>query len=165
MKLGTSTWVLNQRFGDEEAIRMIAAAGFDGIDWDFSPMASDDAVWNRDDWRDYAHRLRKLADELGVSVLQAHAPYPTAVGKEPHDTVMLERIRRSIEAASILGATHIVVHPMKHLDHVKFGKELFVRNIQGVRKRNRIPRSGRHQPQPKDESGHRAKGIAKAVCA
>ena len=63
MKLGTSTWVLNQRFGDEEAIRMIAAAGFDGIDWDFSPMASDDAVWNRDDWRDYAHRLRKLADE------------------------------------------------------------------------------------------------------
>ena len=130
MKLGTSTWVLNQRFGDEEAIRMIAAAGFDGIDWDFSPMASDDAVWNRDDWRDYAHRLRKLADELGVSVLQAHAPYPTAVGKEPHDTVMLERIRRSIEAASILGATHIVVHPMKHLDHVKFGKELFVRNME-----------------------------------
>lgn len=129
MKLGTSTWVLNQRFGDEAAIRMIAAAGFDGIDWDFSRMASDDDIWNGDDWRDYARKLRALTDELGVVVLQAHAPYPTAVGREPHDTVMRERIIRSMEAASILGAKFIVVHPMKHLDHVKYGKELFVRNL------------------------------------
>lgn len=129
MKLGTSTWILNQRFGDEDTIRMIAAAGFDGIDWDFSRMVSDDDVWNRDDWRDYAHRLRALADELGVSVLQAHAPYPVDATAGPYDQKMMERIIRSMEAASILGAAYIVVHPMKYRDHVKYGKELFVENL------------------------------------
>ena len=56
MKLGMGTWILSQRFGEEKTLRLIAGAGFDGVDWDFSSMAFDDSVWNRDDWRERACR-------------------------------------------------------------------------------------------------------------
>ncbi|MBQ7777470.1 MAG: sugar phosphate isomerase/epimerase [Oscillibacter sp.] len=131
MKLGTSTWILSERFGEEKTLRMIADAGFDGVDWDFSSMAFDDNVWNRGDWRERAHRMRALADELGLTVMQAHAPYPASVAA--YDDVLMERIRRSMEIASILGAAYIVVHPMKHLDHVKYGKQLFAQNLEMYR--------------------------------
>lgn len=130
MRLGTSTEILGRRFGEGEAVRIIARAGFDGIDWDFSCMEFDDSPWNGENWWQYAAQMRTLVEENGVSVLQAHAPYPTSKGEEPYDSVALERIIRSMEAASILGAKNIVVHPMKHLNYVKYGKLLFDKNIE-----------------------------------
>ena len=42
----------------------------------------------------------------------------------------MERIIRSIEAAAIMGAKHIVVHPMKHLNYIKFKDLLFEKNAE-----------------------------------
>ena len=134
MKLGTSTEILGRRFGEEEAVRIIARAGFDGIDWDFSCMEFDENLWNGDDWRQYARKMRELTEESGVAVLQAHAPYPTSKGEEPYDSVVMERVIRSMEAASLLGAKNIVVHPMKHLNYVRYGKLLFEKNVEMYRR-------------------------------
>lgn len=130
MKLGTSTEILGRRFGEAEAVCMIARAGFDGVDWDFSGMEFDDNPWNAENWRDYAGRMRELVEKNGISVLQAHAPYPTSKGQEPYDSIVLERIVRSVEAASVLGAKRIVVHPMKHLNYVKHRAYLFEKNLE-----------------------------------
>jgi len=130
MKLGTSTEILGRRFGEEKAIQLLAQAGFDGVDWDFSGMEKDDNPWNQDNWRDRAAQMKALATENGIEILQAHAPYPTSKGIDPYDTVVKERIIRSMEAASIMGAKHIIVHPMKHLNYVKYRQLMFEKNVE-----------------------------------
>lgn len=115
MKLGTSTEILAQRFGEERALELLAEAGFDAVDWDLSAMTKDGCHWNGPDWEQRARELRAYAERLGLEILQAHAPFPPRKGIEPYDTIVRERIFRSLEIAAVMGAENIVVHPAKHL--------------------------------------------------
>lgn len=114
MKLVTHTEPLTARFSYPEAVRMIAKAGFDGVDCSFFDMKEDDSPWCADNWKDLVRELRTIADGEGVSFRQAHAPFPTAKGAEPYDTVIRARILRSMEAAALLGVENIVVHPIHY---------------------------------------------------
>ena len=60
--------------------------------------------FEENDWKNWAEKLRKRADELGVKYTQAHAPY----GAECHKEVMA----RSFEVCRILGIGQMVVHPV-----------------------------------------------------
>lgn len=114
MKLVTHTEPLTERFSYPEAVRMIAKAGFDGVDCSFFDMKQDDSAWCGDGWKALARELRTVAEGEGVSFRQAHAPFPTAKGEEPYDTVMRQRILRSMEAAAMLGVENIVIHPIHY---------------------------------------------------
>ncbi len=112
MKLATHTLALTDKMSLEDGIRCIANAGFDGADCSFMDMSREDSIWLQPDWKQRAESLKRLAQELGISFLQAHAPFPSTKGAEPYDSVMFERILRAMEAAAILGCENIVVHPI-----------------------------------------------------
>lgn len=107
MKLVQLTSLLSKRFGDEQAIRMIKDAGFDG--YDFS-MFSNGAYLFSDGYADYVKNLRRVSDEIGLPCLQAHAPCPRM---RTMDQVMplVDTFLRSIEVTSMLGCRHLVIHP------------------------------------------------------
>lgn len=112
MILSTQTEVGSERFGDAKNIRMICEAGFDAIDYSMFCLRDDDTVLNTSDYRSYVLELKKIAEGYGKFFNQAHAPFPSyRVGDDTYNKVILERIKRAIEIAGILGVKNIVVHP------------------------------------------------------
>ena len=129
MKLCTQTHAMVDSFGPEEGLRLLAEAGYDAIDWSFFEMVDGRGPWLKEDWKERAISLRALADQLGVEIHQAHAPFPSSKGSEPFDTEIRRRIIRSMEVAHILGVEHIIVHPLQHLTYHTHAKELFDMNV------------------------------------
>lgn len=129
MKLVTQTEVISSALGYAEAVKRIAKAGFDGADCSFFDMIKDDSVWNNDGWKDFALELRAVADDCGIVFRQAHAPFPTARGQEPYDTVIRQRIIRSMEAAALLGAENIVVHPIHYGSYIENKERQFADSV------------------------------------
>ncbi|MBR5125003.1 MAG: sugar phosphate isomerase/epimerase [Clostridia bacterium] len=111
MKLSLETYALRRRYGDFEAARLIAEAGFDAMD--YSSYWYADSPLTRDDYRDYAKKLRAHIDGLGIACNQSHAPFAMKYG-QPFDMTCPEfrDVVRSLEVASILGAKQIIVHSL-----------------------------------------------------
>ena len=133
MMISTQTDSLSRHFGDTECVRILAKAGFDAIDWSQFALQNDDSVWNTDDWAAHADELLAAAKECGVVFNQSHAPFPSSRGEQPYDTVIRQRIVRSMEIAARLGAKNIVVHPVQHLEYKTHKKELFDMNLEFYR--------------------------------
>ncbi len=129
MKLVTHTEALTKKMSYEEAVRMIAEAGFDAVDCSFFDMEDAGSVWNRPDWREHAISLRAYAESLGVHFQQAHAPFPTTRGQEDYDTQAFQKILRAMEIAALLGAENIVVHPVTHMYYAKYREALFQKSV------------------------------------
>ncbi len=113
MLLSVETYVLRERFGDREAIRLIKDAGFDAFDYSFYWTSENNDMLG-DDYLERAKQIRTLADGLGIVCNQAHAPFEFRYGDtmdESGDKYL--RLVRSIEAASVLGAPNIIVHVLK----------------------------------------------------
>jgi len=111
MKLSIHTDRLERRFGAIAAIKMIAAAGFDAID--YSMYYTDAAVFGRGG-RILASELSRVAGSYGVSFCQAHAPFSDfriGAENEGHNLSVYNSITESIAIAARLGAPTIVVHP------------------------------------------------------
>ena len=111
MRLSIETYGLRRRYGDFEAARLIAEAGFDAMD--YSSYWYADSPLAREDYRDYAQRLRAHIDGLGLACNQSHAPFAMKYG-QPFDMTCPEfrEVVRSLEVASILGAGQIIVHSL-----------------------------------------------------
>lgn len=129
MQLVTTTEKLAEVFGDEECVRILAETGFDAIDWSFCEMTAGKGVWCTDSWREHALRLKELGDACGIEFHQAHAPFPSSKGEEPFDTVIRQRILRSMEAAALMGVRNIVVHPRQHLNYAGAKQKLWEENL------------------------------------
>lgn len=130
MKLVTNTEHIASFLSYTEVLRLIAEAGFDGVDCTFLDMRRDESVWCGDSWRDLAKELRAIADDLGLVFRQAHAPFPSARGEEPYDTVIRQRIIRSMEASALLGVKDIVVHPIHYTKYCDTREEQFRRSVE-----------------------------------
>lgn len=133
MKLSTQTHLMAETFGAEGAIRYLAKAGYDCIDWSFFEMTEGKGLFMKSNYKTTARKLRALADECGIEVNQAHAPFPSSRGEEPFDTQITERIIRSMEVASILGAKQIIVHPKQHFDYVTNKQKMWDLNVEWYR--------------------------------
>lgn len=129
MKLVINTEVMTDQLSYADTLCLIANAGFDGVDCSFFDMQKEDSVWNGDGWKDFAVELRTVAEDLGLVFRQAHAPFPSAKGKEPYDTEIREKILRSMEAAALLGAENIVVHPVHYDRYYAFREEQYRRSL------------------------------------
>lgn len=115
--------------GVDKAIEMLAKAGFDAYDFSLCEM-QDDHWLMREDWREKAANLRAVADKCSIVCNQSHAPFPSSVGDSEKDAAIFKRIVRSMEAAAILGAKIIIVHPKQHLRYAENAKELFEMNME-----------------------------------
>lgn len=113
MKLIQMTREVSAKFGDFDAVEMIAQAGFDGLDYTMYVMGRDENhPLCQDDYKDYAKKLKEQADKNNISFLQGHAVCPTYIaGDDEYNKSMYDKLLRSIEISGILGIKHLVVHP------------------------------------------------------
>lgn len=119
MLISTETDFLSRRFGEEDAIRMLARAGFDAYDYSQFAMLEDAShPMNQPDYADYIRHLRQVADDCGIVCNQSHAPYPSSWQEQEKTDAVFQKLIRSMEAAAMLGAKVIVVHPMQHLRYL-----------------------------------------------
>jgi sugar phosphate isomerase/epimerase len=136
MLLSSSIKNLLTRFDPETAIRMMAKAGFDAMDFSFTGKSyaakycGPDA--NTPAFRDYLRGLRAQAEDAGVPFLQAHAPAPSSsidplTNRERFDAIVV-----AMRNSSCLGIPKIVVHPVQHLTYAEDGvpERLFEMNLE-----------------------------------
>lgn len=115
MQISTQTEVMSRRFGETEAIRLLAEAGWDALDYSMFDINPTTSVLTRSDYREHARLLRETAEKHGVRFNQAHAPFPSYKhGNEEYNAMIFDLIVRSMEIAGILGAETIIVHPITH---------------------------------------------------
>lgn len=126
MKLVTQTEALADRFGNEEAVRILCESGYDGIDFSmFAMLHDDDNVLNSSGFVSHVRKVKKIADFYGVTFEQAHSPFPSArENDDEFNRKMMPKLKRSLEIAGILDAKICVVHP------VAFGEKCFERNLE-----------------------------------
>lgn len=112
MKLAVENHYVRRVAGDTAAIRMLAEAGFDGIDFSFYKLTGDDPLYTASDIVSYAAGLKALAAENNISFVQAHAPFEFKYG-DCNDSEGYKKIVWSMRIAALLGIPHIVVHAVK----------------------------------------------------
>ncbi len=114
MRISQHTSQLTWHVTDEESIRLIREYGFDAYDFSMTRYAADNPLYG-DGWEAYVRGLRDCADSVGIVCNQAHALFPPRrddpKGAEYNATIDA-RILRNMRAAAILGAPHIVIHPI-----------------------------------------------------
>ncbi len=101
--------------GEERAIELIAAAGFDA--WDFSMFAMASFDWGTGRVRetghplttpgyaDFARRLRRVGEDCGIHCNQSHAPFPVMI------PAIRDLLKRAIECTAIAGGEICIIHP------------------------------------------------------
>jgi sugar phosphate isomerase/epimerase len=109
--------VLATHFGDEKAIDILQGNGFEAIDYPFHSLANDHPFFG-ENYQEYYARIRKRADERGISFIQSHAPFPSyRLGDDVYNQKIVPLIERSLEVTSILGGTICVIHPIMTHPH------------------------------------------------
>jgi len=134
MRISYTTVDLSRRFGEAGAIRALAAAGFDAFDMAFMDLSS---PMFGEGWRQHTAHLAETARRAGIVCNQAHAPYPTHRAEteenRPYNDRILDHVLRSMEAAAMLGAPCIVVHPWHHRPYAENAEVLFSENMEFYR--------------------------------
>ncbi|MBP3336836.1 MAG: sugar phosphate isomerase/epimerase [Clostridia bacterium] len=110
MRLSLENYILRNRFGEEEAIKMAKEAGFDAIDYSYYWLDENSEILG-ENYLEYAKNVKKLLEKYGLVCNQAHAPFDLKYD----DNLDMSNEKylclvRSIEAAGLIGAENIVVH-------------------------------------------------------
>ena len=136
MLLCTQTDALGARYGDEKAVRMLAEAGFDALDYSMFGMTKADFHLNQPDYAPYVQHLRDVADECGIVFYQAHAPFNFGMEGDPElrEKFVIPTTVRSMQIAAQLGVKVIVVHPLQYLPYRTNKEVLFEENMRFYRK-------------------------------
>lgn len=119
MIVSTENGALRPRLGERRTIELLAKAGFDAVDYGFSPwLERGEMVWNTDEFERYGREVRRMAEDNGVYFNQAHGPFVFDTSLFPDYTKqVLPLFERCFEACALLGAPHMVVHPIHHLPY------------------------------------------------
>ena len=127
MLLSANMIRLHDTFGIKKTFDIFAEAGIQGMDFnhDVAEYCSDthDCA--------YYEELRAYAASKGITICQAHAPFPSSYTDADKTEKRFEEIVRSIRFAAALGAPMIVVHPCTHLDYDAEGnaERMFAYNV------------------------------------
>lgn len=111
MKIATTTGDFTRYCKtDTERIRELARAGFRYVDLNMY-HCDPDSPYMQENWRDEVQKLKDVADELGMTFVQAHSPAGNPLSDDPAHLDFLYRATvRSIEVCGILGIPNTVVH-------------------------------------------------------
>lgn len=97
-----------------DAVKAVADAGFDGVDFSLSTYSrrSGAAICQDDWWRQWTGAVKTYLDELGLPVVQAHAVWDQTIPRDfayyPPEPVVF----RNLEACAMLGCRKLVFHPL-----------------------------------------------------
>lgn len=115
MKISTEIASFATYVGEEEAVRMVARAGFDAFDFSMFDMAKYD--WGNRclipsshplqsrEYLAFARKLKKIASENGIVCNQSHAPFPVYCAE------IRGYLKRAIECTAEAGGTICIIHP------------------------------------------------------
>ena len=115
MRLSTEFFCIAEKYGDFEGARILKEAGYDCLDYTFMRSARQPIgeIALGEDYVEYAKKFRAYLDEIGIKCNQAHAPTGMGLSKEWNlNNPIYAKIVRAMESASIMGAEHIIVHPL-----------------------------------------------------
>lgn len=116
MVISAQNGAVRNRFGDKRAFEIMKDAGFTGVDFAIHGMNDFEEVVMDANAPSHAEKIRRLAEDTGLSVIASHAPHKFKAGMAMDETEMeFCRIVRSIEFAGWLGAPLIVVHALRLL--------------------------------------------------
>lgn len=122
MRLSTSTNIMvfdnkvPKQISMEDSTRACAEAGYKYVDANLCGACRPGQPLAEDNWEAWAHNLRKIADDCGVTFAQSHAYWTIGEAFNPDMSRAdgewgEELMRRSVLAAEILGSKWMVVHP------------------------------------------------------
>lgn len=128
MRLSTQTETVGFRFGYIPAVKMLAQAGFDALDFSCFQMTTFQDSLNGANYAAIAREIRTAGDDCGVVFNQAHAPFSFNYQISGMYEKAKDAIIRSMEIAAILGVPNIVVHPLHFLPYRGCEKENYLKN-------------------------------------
>lgn len=110
MKIGISD---SRKWGDGHYSKL-KSFGFDCYDFNISNTDALPYLYEGAAFDEYLKKEKCLADEAGITIWQLHGPwrYPPCDATEQDRAERLEKMKRSMHAAAILGAQYWVVHPI-----------------------------------------------------
>lgn len=121
MLLSVQTGSILDPFGISDGFRMIAEAGFDGVDINLDHCLPGKQI--RDNGRfgfydqsdaeilEAVRPYKEAADQHGLRFVQAHAPFPNYVPDAATNAYVLEAVKKTIMMCGYLGCGNLVVHP------------------------------------------------------
>ena len=111
MKIGISA--LPYAYG-KERYKKLREAGFDCHDFQLANTTVEPYTLDDEGFRAYAEEERRLAEEAGIRINQMHGPWqwPLHDATEEERAERMEKMKRSVLAASIMGADYLIIHPL-----------------------------------------------------
>ena len=104
----TTTCVFPPQYPSEVVLDRLAAMGYTALDMGLDYCVGKGRLLDGDNWREKVMALRKKADAMGVTYTHSHAPGNAGNRSEAQ--------MRAFEAAALLGARYIVVHPIHEVE-------------------------------------------------
>lgn len=113
MGISIENYTVRKLLGEEDGLLAIKNAGFDAVDYSF--YWSEEFGLLDDDYLDKAAKVREYIEKINLKCNQSHAPFGFRHQMEMNDSCKeyLE-IKRAIQAAGVIGAKCIVVHPVNN---------------------------------------------------
>ena len=102
----------------DEAVRRIAAAGFDAVDANLVMICNKTLRLHTDDWKYEAERIALAVQETGIELAQCHLPFKGKKVKwhTPEELAYYyEMFYRAIDVAGFLGIPWGVIHPERFI--------------------------------------------------
>lgn len=113
-------------FGIKKTIDIFSTAGIEAID--FNCDAAEYCTKEHDER--FYRELSEYAEEKGIVIGQAHAPFPSSYDDKEKSEKRFGEIVQAMENSSYLGIPMIVVHPCTHLEYTEANAEyLFEYNL------------------------------------
>ncbi len=115
MKISTEIGSASKIIGEEKSIELIAKAGFDAYDLSLFSMCKydrqnarlfeNDHPFAKSDYLSYIRKLKRIAEDSGITCNQSHAPFPTSV------PCIRDYMKRAIECTAEAGGEICIIHP------------------------------------------------------
>ena len=131
MRLALNIGYLTRRYDIGDTAKLVADAGFTGVDYSLMDMHDPSNRYHRDSWRAIAEEHGAVLRGHGVPVVQTHAPFRflNFDDRAAWEDFIYPAIVRSIKASAILGAKVAVVHPLHHYLYAGHEEEIFQQNM------------------------------------
>lgn len=139
MRVAMMTGALTKYMDQENAIKTIKTLGYDAVDITFKMSINDNDEMLEGDYINHAKKIRLVADELKIPIIQAHSPYPIHIdGDDDYNKRMIEKTIKILEICSVLGIKYCVIHPWNNWNAEKNKNNFYDKLIPYAQKYNVI---------------------------
>ena len=132
MILSTQTHFLADHVGHDEAIKILAKAGFDALDLSMFSIHKEGDIFYGDDAIENAKELKAKAEAAGLFFNQAHAPFSFDLKTKTFDEYT-PLVEKSIKVAAAAGVKQIIVHPFHQITYKGNEQYVLEKNIKYYR--------------------------------